>query len=1283
MIPHPVLSIWQEAGRLLLRVWCLLMLMVLMVRWVTISLGSMLPETHAWLMAQMEPYAHVQDIEITWRGIYPTLVLHHVVLHPKAEDPWRIQSQKVALLIKPMDSLINQSMRFHAIDLKGVEVTLDRSAMSMQQVASEHPWAFVPVERVYWEQARVCALDEASAAPTCLTEMKGQWFQERHGVMQAELQGLWDKTPVQASMQGQGNQKHQIFVRATGLPVAQLAAWVGPGTAAEQHEGRLDVQGWWQRHHDQHEQHLHWQAHEPDHLGWFGQSLPAWSSGTISRTLGVEEHAPERLHVRVVQEGAEDAQAWCHSDGRIRHCQAESWSLPGVVNVVLPWWHDQGSVGAWCDSDQAGWLEQARWHMPEDQTSMWQYDVEATFRDLAWFDPKTVGLSGLSGHLHMNEQSGHLELNQPEVASLASAAHEERLEQASVAAHWERDVVGWRVNAHAQINSAALHDVRAQGIWHSSPEHSQPQIMFWGQAQHVDTQAALDLIPLQGIPALEAWLHRALNQGSFKQAKWVVRNHHSTTPQLRVSSMIKDHSIRFDPTWPALQVREGLITATQDRIDVVTQKASFGETLPASAAVIIHDYLQGAAYLEAQGWVQGGVGAAAYLLDRPQYALQSLGSSLKTWHVDGNMDVHVHVALPLGQPEAAVRYDGQVQLTEGVVQQPESWALPLALAHMKGNVFFDHEGVRSTELVGMFDGNPIHLWVDSNFTDTQHPLRFKAITDWSAQRVQERFPAAVGLEGVLPLHVSWSVPLASETLQVAFEAQSTLQGLGLNWPEPVGKTAQQPRDLSLQGWFEDDELHWKGHYGDALQFQHKLRYADTTWHLLGSEFVLGEGVLRDDIARAWLVHGQLGTTDAHEWRAWWAKHEASFALAPGALPWYIDLKATEPRWGVWALGPTRVRYNNQQRNQQAVWVFDGEGAQGTLHWPDRPNDAVTLNLKHLKGHFTEELLAEELPVVQGQEEGSNPQRKEEALMVARTTQWIEYVQNHAGRHNAWTHPMSVHIDRLDWARKHVEGLKIQILPHPLGWKLAHAVLEEGDVSGQLQGFLGFYQEGDPVFLEGALEVGNVGDWISHWGGQSSVRDASGHFQFGVSWFGGVAPHWDTLSGYCQMHLNKGRILGVEPGLGRVLGLLSLSNIRRRLSFDFRDITKKGFAFDEVKGKLEFDKGWVRSKKLSLKGPIANLSFVGSAELMDPKRVDAELLLSPQVSGTLPLAAAIASGNPAVGAAVWLFNRALGKEAHDMIQYRYAVGGSWEAPTLHELEIKRRPKAHTSTPSNNP
>jgi len=152
-----------------------------------------------------------------------------------------------------------------------------------------------------------------------------------------------------------------------------------------------------------------------------------------------------------------------------------------------------------------------------------------------------------------------------------------------------------------------------------------------------------------------------------------------------------------------------------------------------------------------------------------------------------------------------------------------------------------------------------------------------------------------------------------------------------------------------------------------------------------------------------------------------------------------------------------------------------------------------------------------------------------------------------------------------------------------------------------------------------------------------------------------------LDGTLGVDVAEGRILDVEPGAGRIFGLFSLGEIRRRLSLDFSDFTQKGLSFNSITGTFRLGAGNAITDDLTIKSPAADITVKGRTGLR-AKDYDQVMLVVPHAGSTLPVVGALAAGP--VGAAAGLviqgiLNKPLGKA----VGSRYQVTGSWDKPKI--------------------
>jgi uncharacterized protein YhdP len=173
-----------------------------------------------------------------------------------------------------------------------------------------------------------------------------------------------------------------------------------------------------------------------------------------------------------------------------------------------------------------------------------------------------------------------------------------------------------------------------------------------------------------------------------------------------------------------------------------------------------------------------------------------------------------------------------------------------------------------------------------------------------------------------------------------------------------------------------------------------------------------------------------------------------------------------------------------------------------------------------------------------------------------------------------------------------------------------------------------------------------------------------------------------LDGTLAINVAEGRILDVEPGAGRIFGLFSLGEIRRRLSLDFSDFFQSGLSFNSITGTFRLGAGNAYTSDLTIKSPAADITVSGRTGLRT-KDYDQLMVVVPHAGATLPIVGALAAGP--VGAAAGLvmqgiLNKPLGKA----VGSRYQVTGSWEKPKItllaREKTSGRKPKAGAEVPA---
>jgi uncharacterized protein YhdP len=163
-----------------------------------------------------------------------------------------------------------------------------------------------------------------------------------------------------------------------------------------------------------------------------------------------------------------------------------------------------------------------------------------------------------------------------------------------------------------------------------------------------------------------------------------------------------------------------------------------------------------------------------------------------------------------------------------------------------------------------------------------------------------------------------------------------------------------------------------------------------------------------------------------------------------------------------------------------------------------------------------------------------------------------------------------------------------------------------------------------------------------------------------------------LNGTVSIQIDDGQLLSVQPGAGRIFGLMSVAALPRRLSLDFTDFTDKGLAFDSVRGDFTLKAGDAYTENLLLKGPAAEIGVVGRTGL-GQRDYDQTAVVTGSLGQSLPVAGALAAG-PVVGAALLVFSQIFKEPLKGITRGYYRITGSWDNPVVQRVEDSDKKKA---------
>jgi uncharacterized protein (TIGR02099 family) len=201
-----------------------------------------------------------------------------------------------------------------------------------------------------------------------------------------------------------------------------------------------------------------------------------------------------------------------------------------------------------------------------------------------------------------------------------------------------------------------------------------------------------------------------------------------------------------------------------------------------------------------------------------------------------------------------------------------------------------------------------------------------------------------------------------------------------------------------------------------------------------------------------------------------------------------------------------------------------------------------------------------------------------------------------------------------------------------------------------------------------LDILDSGLLLKRFGMADVVRRGKGRMEGQVAWAGSpLSFDYPSMSGQFNVNIEAGQFLKADPGLAKLLGVLSLQSLPRRLTLDFRDVFSEGFAFDFVRGDVAIDQGIASTNNLQMKGVNAAVLMDGSADIAKETQ-DLKVVVVPEINaGTASLIATVI--NPAIGLGTFLAQYFLRRPLMQAATQEFHIDGSWADPKITKVEKK--------------
>lgn len=856
------------------------------------------------------------------------------------------------------------------------------------------------------------------------------------------------------------------------------------------------------------------------------------------------------------------------------------------------------------------------------------------------------GLTGLNGTVDASEKNGKLELKSTAVRLDMPQLFKAPLDFNKLAANvnWSRDAKGLQVKlgnvafANADLEGSLAGNYQSAPAGASGPGSAD----IAGKLTRADARQIMRYMPIAVAGGARPWMEAAFLAGSSNDVQFKVKGDLFEFPfvgdrngQFLVTAKLTGAKLHYGDGWPNIDRIDGELALRGSRMDIDARQGYIDGVRLSGVKAEIAD-MASTRLLVVTGDAEGTT---------PDF-FKFIAASPVTGYInrftegmqaDGPGRLRLRLDLPLlnlAQTKAAGTYsvtNNRLVLDAGVPP----------FEQVTGRLEFNETGFNVPQATANFFGGPMTVngamqrdgSIRMNLSGRLNPevTRKAGGPQWLSY-----VRGASDWRGV--------VTVRNKTMDLTVE--SALQGIAIDLPAPLGKTAEIALPMKLERRFlTSDRDQFAVSMGDLLS-------AKLHRHSEGKRTFIDRGVVRvgggeatEPTRAGVLVSGQLKILDADAWLQFLgdANNKGGSGSADD-VQWTLtglDIKLGELEFYDRYFNDLTIKHNGVQSGN-AHYAINGREIDGTINWNSQYRRLVA-NLKTLT-------IPAPRPGTQ-----NTPREKPPEMDSAQFPS------------------LDITAENFTLLGKPLGKLELQAAPQDRDWRikklwLTHANESYLRVDGVWQSWL----SSPRTQLNIDWKIQDIGKTLTKFGYMDGVRRGSAEIGGMLTWGGGPQNiDYATLAGHLTLRAINGQFSRMDPGIGKLLGILSLQSLPRRLSLDFRDIFSDGLAFDEILSEVKIEHGIAMSDRFSIFSPSARIVMNGSVDLSRETQ-NLQVRVSPRISESAAIVTAIFLPLPALIAYV---ASKIGKDPLDgLFAFRYTIIGTWADPVVTSVNRQPAPEA---------
>jgi uncharacterized protein (TIGR02099 family) len=746
------------------------------------------------------------------------------------------------------------------------------------------------------------------------------------------------------------------------------------------------------------------------------------------------------------------------------------------------------------------------------------------------------------------------------------------------------------------------------------------------------------------------WLNGAMLAGHTEDFRVRVKGNLSDFPLdgtkdalLEVGGHARDVVMEFDKDWPRIENISGEFWIRGNKMEVKSPSATIMDAHVQNLTVTIADLQSEDLPLEIRGNAAGA--SNTFLRFIQQSPVRGyIDAFTDGMSAGGNGHLDLFALIPL-QGDKPAKVSGTFRVQDNDINLGEG--VPL-LRKTRGELSFTESGVQASGVSAEILGGAASINVQTATGSVVHAT-VKGRSNLDVLRKIDPHPLLNYLYG----SAAWDADITVVKKSAQLAINSNLQGLGSNLPQPFAKPANEAMPLRIEKKnVADGQDVIIAQLGKLLSA--RLARRDENGAMAIKRGVInfgGDGVASSQGRRpgtrrlqeqllgpaempprnrsgVWLA-GRLPELSLQGWGDLFGAADSANVSLPIA-----GANLAIGRVSGFGMHIDNLNINAGKRGDGLFAQLSGSALNGEVDWQPRGEGKLTARLQNLLWSG------------------------DAAAAPAQPVQPVKPASISPGSLPA----LQISIENLQAAGKQVG--RLELVGHPDGddWRLRRLNIANPDGSLTGDGVWNGGRTNTQTQINLLLQISDAGKILARSGYPNTVKGGSGKLAANLSWAGNPGEfNYATLGGSLKLDTSKGQFLKMDPGIGKLLGILSLQALPKRITLDFTDVFSDGFQFDNINGNAAIKNGVIDTQDFHIDGSAAKVTMKGNVDL-NSETQNLRVRILPTLGDSVSLLGAFAAG-PVAGIGSLLINKVLGNPLDKLASFEYNVSGTWSDPKV--------------------